>query len=41
MTCQSRMRPTKGEMSVHPNSAAAIAWAMENMRVRLQVMPSF
>ena len=41
MTCQSRMRPTKGEMRVHPNSAAAMACAIENMSVRLQDMPSF
>lgn len=36
---QSRMRPTKGEMRKAPASAAAMAWTMENMRVRLQLMP--
>lgn len=38
-TCQSRMRPTKGEMSVTPASAQATAWAKENSSVMLQWMP--
>ena len=38
---QSRMRPTKGEMSVTPASAQAIAWCMPKSSVRLQWMPSF
>jgi len=39
--CQSMMRPTKGEISVHPASAQATAWAIEKMRVKLHVIPSF
>lgn len=38
-TCQSRMRPTKGEMSVTPASAQATAWAKEKSSVMLQWMP--
>ena len=38
---QSMIRPTNGEMSVAPTSAHAIAWAIEKMRVTLQVIPSF
>ena len=38
--CQSRMRPTKGEIRNTPASAQATAWAKENSRVRLQWMPS-
>ena len=38
-TCQSRMRPTKGEMSVTPASAQATAWAKEKSRVMLHRMP--
>lgn len=38
-TCQSRMRPTKGEMSVTPASAQATAWAKEKSSVMLHRMP--
>lgn len=38
-TCQSRMRPTKGEMRVTPASAQATAWAKEKSSVMLQWMP--
>ena len=38
---QSRMRPTNGEMSVTPASAAATAWCMPKRSVMLQWMPSF
>lgn len=39
--CQSMMRPTNGEIKVHPASAQAMAWAWLKMRVKLQVIPSF
>mmetsp|Transcript_22744 Transcript_22744/g.57934 ORF Transcript_22744/g.57934 Transcript_22744/m.57934 type:complete len:213 (-) Transcript_22744:339-977(-) len=39
--CQSRMRPTKGEMRVAPASAAATACARQKSRVMLHVIPSF
>lgn len=38
---QSRIRPTKGEMRKASASAAAMAWTRENMRVKLQLTPSF
>lgn len=39
--CQSKMRPTKGDISVTFASAQATAWAKENSRVMLQWTPCF
>lgn len=38
---QSMMRPTNGDIRVAPVSAQAIACAMEKIRVKLHVIPSF